>query len=170
MCTCPLFASLSKNLSGNSYTITNVELVGCLVKAPDAYLAQIKQGLSSGKVMNILLSLTKNISSSLTSTTPQTVKIQTGFLSSLDSLTFTYRKAADIGTGTATVSHDSMWTSTNNLTSYYLTLNSMRFPRNKEIYIANGENLYQLLASYNTGVNSISAPNSAFNDFLHYSF
>jgi len=157
---------------GNSYTITNFEIVGCMLKAPDAYLKEVSQGLAAGNSLKIPLQLTKNFTNLLSIATEQSINLSPGYLSSMNSLTNVYRTTATVNAA----STDSFKSTVAKVKNFYMNVDSARYPRNKPINIKNSagnedpEFIYQLLASQNTSVALIEAPKAAISDVLHFSW
>jgi hypothetical protein len=155
---------------GNSYKITDIEIVCCMLKPDEKYLQELAGAMSRGGSLKIPLQLTKNISATLAGSATQTVRIQSGYLSSLNSITNVIRKASDIGTGVVGTAKDTFKTNTNELASYYFMINSQRYPKNKSIHCATDpENLYQLLAGFNTSYSHLS-PFASDTTFCYYAF
>jgi hypothetical protein len=154
------------SFSGNSYTITNAEMVMCMLTPTPTYVAQLTSALNNNGSLKIPLQLVKNQSNTLTAAPTQSIRIQTGFLSSLNSITNIIRQVANIGVSTA----DTFQTNTASLQEYYTMVSSQRYPKNKSIKCgADPENLVQLLASFNTQLSSLSPFNSS-NAFTYQSF
>ena len=75
-----------------------------------------------------------------------------------------------VGTGVVNTPKDSFLTNTSELGSYYYMINSARYPKNKSVVCGTDpENLYQLLAGFNTKYSQIS-PFSSTTNFSHFSF
>lgn len=162
-----LTAYISAN-SGNSYTITNAEIVCCVVKPPDAYLQEVQKTLSSGNSLKIPLQLAKVYTNLLSVGTTQSIRIQPGYLSSLNSIINVYRPTADVNA----VSKDSFKSNITNFQEYYINVNSQRYPRNFPVKVAteNKEWLYQEMAGFNTSTSMLNASTIAVNDKLVYSW
>lgn len=155
---------------GNSYELSDLEIVCCMLKPDEKYLQELGRAMTNGGSLKIPLQLTKNITATLAASQTQSVRIQSGYLSSLNSITNVIRDAADVGTGNATTGKDTFSTDTNKLASYYYMINSSRYPKNKSIHCGDDpENLYQMLAGFNTSYSQIS-PFSTGNSFCHFSF
>jgi hypothetical protein len=141
-----------------------------MVQPDEAYISELKAGLAKGGSLKIPLQLTKNQTNSLAASSTQSIRVQCGFLSSLNGITTVVRQAAAVSKGTNTAALDSFVTSTSTMSDIYYSINSQRYPRNRQILVNNDpENLYQMLASYNTRLSSLS-PFTATNSFLHFSF
>ena len=163
-----LKAYKSAAASTNKYTITNASIVCCMLKPSDSYLQELSSTLGKGNALKIPLQLTKTYNNQLTEATNRSIRIQPGYLSSLNSLTNVYRLAA-AANGTAEV--DSFLSNITKIQEYYINVNSQRYPRNKAIKGgADNEFLYQMLASFNTSISSLNATTAAVSDVLHYSF
>lgn len=154
---------------GNEYEVTDLEIVLCMIKPDERYLSELASAMSRSGSLKIPLQLTKNLSTTLTNSSTQTVRVQCGFLSSLNSITNVIRKVSDVGTATVSSIKDTFLTNTAELKDYYFMINSQRYPKNKSITVADPENLIQLLAAFNTGYSQIS-PFSATTAFTHFSF
>lgn len=157
--------------AGNSYEVTDLEIVCCMLKPDERYLQELASAMARQGSLKIPLQLTKNISSTLTASTTQTVRIQCGYLSSLNSITNVVREASKIGGGVVGTKRDTFLTNTSILSDYYMMINSQRYPKNKAISCGSTdpENLMQLLASFNTKYSQIS-PFSGTTTFTYFSF
>lgn len=143
------FAEVFKTAGTNatSYTISDLEVVCCMLKPRDDYLMELNNGLAQGAALKLDLELPQRITSSLSSATDQTLKMNVGYKKSINQLIFALRTAAYINANT----YDTFACSTvNNLTKYYIQVNEQRYPRNKEITTADAETLVQTLASIGT--------------------
>lgn len=154
--------------SGNSYTIQNMEIVGAMLKAPDSYLGEVQKTLSAGNSLKIPLQLTKTYNNLLSTATTQTIRVQPGYLSSLNSITNVYRPTATVNAASA----DSFKSNITKFSEWYVNINSQRIPRNKPIKVSTDdlEWLYQELSAFNTSTSMINASTIAVNDKLHLSF
>jgi hypothetical protein len=175
--------AFTNGISGNNYQISNAELHCCMLTPTAGYAGELSTALNSSGSLKIPLQLCKSITTSLSPSTTQTVKLTTGYLSSLNSITNVVRKQAIVGKGTTATACDSFLTNTNMLASYYISINSQRFPRNYEVKISDPitgvedpEGVMSLLSSFNTKLSSltpfrtaITTPPSA-NSFTYYSF
>lgn len=154
---------------GNSYEVADLEIVCCMLKPDEKYLQELASAMSRQGSLKIPLQLTKNITSTLANSTTQSVRVQSGYLSSLNSITNVIRRAADVGTGNATLAKDTFLTSTSTLSNYYYMINSQRYPKNKAIQCDDPENLYHLLAGFNTKYSQMN-PFTTTQNFNHFSF
>jgi hypothetical protein len=153
--------------AGNSYAITNMEIVCAMIKPEDRYLSELSSALQRGGSLKIPLELTKNLTSPLSTATTQSIRLGTGFLGSVNSIMCTYRPKANVNV----VSVDSMKSTLAKVSDFYLTVNSQRYPRNSAVGVNNPEYIYQLLAGFNTSTSVLSVPAAqATADILKYSF
>ncbi|KAJ3317565.1 hypothetical protein HDV06_001478 [Boothiomyces sp. JEL0866] len=121
-----------------TYTVTNVELVCHLVTPSSDVLHQLDDGLRKGSQLKIPVKLYKSIPYALSGATTQDLLINTGYVSSLNSI--------------ACVTHDSssgFFNNSNIVQDWYININGLRYPQNKNI-TAGIETIYQQLASQNT--------------------
>jgi hypothetical protein len=163
----PYLTAYNSANASNSYGITNMEIVCCMIKPTDAYLGELSSALSRGGSLKLPLELTKNITQSLTTATTQSIRLQTGFLGSVNSIFCTYRPLTDVNV----VSKDSMKSTMAKVSEFYLNVNSQRYPRNTAIGVSTPEYLYQLLAGYNTSLSVLSVPAAqATADIIKYSW
>ena len=139
-----------------SYTISDFEIVACMIKPPSNYMREINEGLASGSSLKMPVSLTKTITTGLTNNNSQSINLNIGYLSSINSLTMVQK---------TTNAH----ITSAKLTSYVINIDGQRFPRNKQIY-TNLEGIYQTLAGYDTKINSIGLGDATYQVFQHYSF
>jgi hypothetical protein len=132
-------------VSTGTYQVRNFEIVLCMVKPEPSYLQEISKGLTSGGALKIPLTLTKSITTQLTTANIQTISLSVGYYSSINKISFVERNQT-----TPFVNNE-------DLRNYYLLLDGQRFPRNKSVYTLN-ESIYQILAGYNSSISSISVP------------
>lgn len=169
------YARVFQNTLGTSstYIIEDIQLVACLVKPSDAYLMEVNRALANGATLQIPLQIPRNISNQLAASTSQTIRLQTGFLGSLNSLSFVYRPTANFNK-VATDNVNGFLTTTANIREYFINLNGQRYPRNKSIgvfnTVADPENLIQLLAAFSTETSFLNPPVETTEGFCHYSF
>lgn len=153
----------------NSYSVDQLEIVCCMLKPDDKYLSELSAAMSRQGSLKIPLQLVKNITATLAATNTQSVRIPSGYLSSLNSITSVIRQVANVGTGTNTTAHDTFVTNTSALQEYYFMVNSQRYPKNKAIVCQDPENLLQLLSSFNSKYSELT-PFTSTNAFTHFSF
>ncbi|KAJ3316935.1 hypothetical protein HDV06_002538 [Boothiomyces sp. JEL0866] len=131
-------------VSSGTYTISNVELVACLVTPPSSYLSQLSDGLSKGSALKIPCTMYKTINMTLTSATNQELVIQTGYYDSVNSI--------------AAITHDTASGTFNNfniVSDFYVNVNGSRYPRNK-LVISPQEIIYEQLAATNSVYSTMS--------------
>jgi hypothetical protein len=124
--------------AGNSYAITNIEIVCCMIKPEDSYLGELSRALAAGGTLKNPLELTKNITNPLSAATTQSIRLQTGFLGSVNSIMCTYRPISDVNA----VSKDSMKSTLVKVSDCYFNVNSQRYPRNTAIGVNTPEYIY----------------------------
>lgn len=155
---------------GNSYQISDIEIVCCMIQPDAGYLSELSSAMSKGGSLKLPLQLTKNITNTLAASSTQSVRVQCGYLSSLNSITNVVRQNSVVGQATVSSIKDSFITNTAALSEYYYMINAQRYPRNKSIRCGTDpENLYQLLAAFNTKLSSLT-PFTATTNFAHYCF
>lgn len=157
------FADCFSTTTGTNptYTISNVRIIGAMLKPTDSYLASLSNSLDSGASLKIPLVLRRDSGQiSLCAGTQQIVRAQPGYCSSMNSISCFLRPL--------TANTDQFTTVIAPLTKYFINVNSQRYPRNFAINTTNEENLYQLISGYNTSLSSMSPNTDA--PFLHYTW
>lgn len=144
----------SRVVATGEYTIEDVELVCAMLTPEQSYLAEVAKGLASGASLKIPLQLTKTITTSVSTALQQTLLLQVGYMSSINSI--------------SVVARESEMVNSVKIADYYLSLDGKRYPVNKHI-TSGPESLYQMLAGYSTSISSI-APVNANHSFQHYTF
>jgi hypothetical protein len=130
-------------VSAGTYTIKDVEIVACLVTPIQSYLQEVAKGIESGSTLKVPVQFTKCYTAPLSgsSTTP-TLNLNIGYMSSINTLSLVNKSGMEF---------------TTNLQDFYITVDSVRYPLNKQVFGAE-EALYQTLAGYSTELSSISKP------------
>ena len=141
-------------VSAGTYTITGFEVVACMIQPTQLYLEQIAQGLNNGSTLKIPIQLSNSITSQVTSALTQNILVNCGYLSSMNQVTF--------------VAKESALANSSKVSSWYVMVDSKRYPVNKEVAGA-VESVYQTLAGYNTDNSFISLPHST-QTFNQYTF
>lgn len=111
-----------------------------MITPTKAYLSEVARGISGGAALKLPVQLFKSITTSLSSSTSQTVGLNVGYLGSINSVTLSLRTSA--------------FTSSTLMTDFFIDFDGLRYPLNKSI-VGPGEQFYQALASYNTGIATI---------------
>lgn len=157
-------------VAGTGYSITNFGLVLCMVSPSASYLNELSRGVSSGHSLKIPLELRRVVHQPLTTSLSQTLKVQTGFLRSINGLTLIVRDKdnLDVATADAFVGASKL----NNISYYNIGVNSVVYPRNRFLYIKDNraENLMNILSGFNTKYSGISVPAGATDDFAFFNF
>jgi len=130
----------NKVVVAGSYSITDVEIVACLITPPNSYLEEISKGLAGGGALKMPLQLYKSFTTNCSASLQQTFNIMSGYIGSLNSVTL--------------VEKSNPFVTQNGLSSFFITVDSKRFPRNKSI-VTRPEKIYQTLAGYNTRIGSV---------------
>lgn len=144
-------------VSAGTYTITDFELCCAMIQPSPDYLQEVSKGLQSGGALKIPVMLYRSITSNLSTSSSQNLILQTGYLSSINTITMVEKTLA---LGLARNGAD--------VQSYFINLDGQRYPSNKSI-AGREENIYMTLASYNTSISSISAPDVG-QPFQQFSF
>ena len=141
-------------VSAGTYTVSNFEVVAAMLTPTQLYLEQIAQGLNNGSTLKIPIQLSNSITSQVTSALTQNILVNCGYLSSMNQVTF--------------VAKESALANSSKVSSWYVMVDSKRYPVNKEVAGA-VESVYQTLAGYSTDISSISLPHST-QTFNQYTF
>lgn len=145
-------------VSSGTYQISNVEVVGCLVTPSADYLQRVSSGLANGEILKLPLKLYKSIPLAVGASTTQTLQINCGYLSSLNSLSLVHKSSA------------AARVNLKELANFYLQVDGMRYPTNKVIDCTNSvETVYQTIASGSTQNNSF-VPADDTQSFVHYNW
>ena len=144
-------------VSAGTYTVSDFEVVCCMIQPSAEYLQEVSKGLQGGGALKIPVSLYRSITSTLSANSSQNLILQTGYLSSINTITLVQKTVA---LGLVRNGAD--------LVSYFVNLDGQRYPSNKSI-IGREENIYQTLAAYNTSISTLSAPDVA-QPFQQFSF
>lgn len=135
-------------VSAGYYTITNFEIVAALQTPHSDLMGEYARGLASGNSLKIAVQLYKSITSTLSASNNQSLNVQCGFISSLNTVSIVEKTAA---LGAMKNGGD--------LLNFYVNLDGQRYPKNK--VISTGiEAFYQTLAGYSTNLSTISVPDS----------
>lgn len=141
-------------VSAGTYTVSNYEVVACLLTPTQQYLNELASGLNNGSTLKLPIQLSTTITSPVTSALSQNILINSGYYSSMNSVTFVHKE-----TPLANSSKVSSW---------YVMVDSARYPKNKTIAGA-VESVYSTLSGYATDISSISVP-LATQTFNQYTF
>lgn len=155
--------------AGNSYTINNVVLMLAFTKPPDDVLIDTQEKLNAGQFLDLPLELVKNYSITLQAGTTQQITQYIGYYKSLNSVTILYRKAANINGA------NPLFFSTDTLSTWFLNLNTQRYPQNKEIYCEgrtplSPENQLNIVRAFNTQLDTMSPYVAAKNGMMYWSW
>ena len=132
-------------VSVGTYTISNFETVLCMIEPEPSYLQEISNGLNSGSTLKMPVKLTNSTTLYPNSALTQNLLVNPGYQSSLNSVSLVLRETP--------------LTNSNKLKSFYIMLDSIRYPRNAVIKTDDRlESVYQLLAGYHTSFDHISVP------------
>ena len=153
----------------NTYAISNVVLMLAFTKPPDDVLIDTQEKLNAGQFLDLPLELVKNYSISLQAGTTQQITQYIGYYKSLNSVTVLYRKAANLNGA------NPLFFSTDTLSTWFLNLNTQRYPQNKEIYCEgrtplSRENQINIVRAFNTQLDSISPYVAAYNGMMYWSW
>lgn len=141
-------------VSAGTYDVRNFEIIACLLTPNQKYLEELSRGLMSGSSMKIPVELSTSTTISVSSALVQNLIVNTGYLGSLNTLTFVHKESALANAA--------------KVSSYFVLLDSQRYPRNKEI-VGLAEQYYQALAGYSTHISTLSVPDTT-QTFNHYSW
>jgi hypothetical protein len=78
--------SASNVVDSGVYSVSNIQLVACMITPESAYLEEISNGLNKGGSLKIPLELYKGIPYSISTATSQMFTISTGYLSSINNI------------------------------------------------------------------------------------
>ena len=139
-------------VSAGTYTVSNFEIVACLLTPSQMYLNELGNGLNNGSTLKIPVQVTNSITSPVTSALSQNILVNCGYYASVNSVSFVHKESA--------------LANSEKISSWYMMLDSMRYPKNKQITGA-VESIYQILSGYSTDLSHISVPHSTqtFNQF-----
>lgn len=141
-----------------SYTITDFEIVAALVTPHSELMKKYSAGLNSGNSLKVATQLYKSITVSLASSATQTLNVNTGYMSDINSITLIEKSTASGLMHNAT-----------DIKSYYINIDGQRYPKNKSI-AGPEESFYQTLAGYSTNLNSIAYNDTTYQPFYQYTF
>lgn len=131
-----------------SYTVTNFEIVACLLTPVQSYLDLASQKLAGGSFMTLPIQLFKSYTDALSQgSTSQTVQVNCGYLGSINSIVLSQRKSQTVA----------IFNGASKITSFNVDLDGRKYPLNKDI-VGEGESFYMTLSSMNTELSSLSLP------------
>lgn len=147
--------------SDSTYTLSNVELVLCMVRPSNSYLNTLSNAISRGAALKFPIEIKKTISMPLSTASTQTIKLFTGRIESLNSISlfpvdkdFIDAPTADKFVGSSKLQ--------SNVDSYYFNINSELYPRNTKYYVKSkrAEHLLTLLQGLNVEYGGLGLPGS----------
>lgn len=155
--------------TSNSYTINNVVLMLAFTKPPDDVLIETQERLNAGQFLDLPLELVKNYQLTLQPGVNQQITQYIGYYRSLNSVVLLYQKYANLNGA------NPLFTSTDTLSTWFLNLNTQRYPQNKEVYAegrtpSSPENQLNILRAFNTQLDSISPYVAAKNGSMYWSW
>ena len=145
-------------VTAGTYTISNIEIVCALVTPTADYLQRVSGGIASGEILKLPLKLYKSLPIAVGAATTQTLTVNCGYLSSLNSLTLVHKATA------------ASRVNLQEIKDFYIQIDGQRFPTNKTIDCANSvESVYQTIASGSTSNNAFVPANSN-QTFVHFNW
>ncbi len=146
--------------SVGTYSISNVRIVAAMVKPTDTYLKSLQHVLGNGGSLKLPLCIRRDTGAiPLTSALTQSVRVAPGYYTSLNSVTLFQRAT----TG------DRFISDITTLDSYFINLNSNRYPKNFAIKTGT-ENLFQFLSPMGTSCGAFSPFVNATSGVCRYSW
>lgn len=157
---------------GSDYTITNFRLFVCFVRPSGSYLNELSSGVLSGRALKIPLELKRVFHQPLSTSLSQTLKIQTGFLKSINSITLVIRDASKLNSTSSNTDAFRGIGKLHNIDYLNISVNSIAYPRQGFFRIANNrpQLLMNILTGFNTKYSALTCPTSTTDDFFHYNF
>jgi len=164
--------------TGSSYKITSAEFHAAMVKPSDMYLQDLKRELDLGSSIKIPVQFRKWYQVSLGPSGTQSIKLQTSFLNSLDSILIDHKAQATAVPGVDNFYGNSL---TQNISSFFTVISGVRYPRtfdiNSQKVASDGSGQNQmLLSSFETRYGHVQLPKGGVQGttptdaFLFYSF
>lgn len=164
--------------TGSSYEIQSAEFHAAMVKPSDMYLQDLKRELDLGSSMKIPVQFRKWYQVSLAASGTQSIKLQTSFLNSLDSILIDHKKQATAVPGKDNFYGNSL---TQNISNFFTVISGVRYPRtfdvNSQTEASDGSGQNQMfLSSFETRYGHVQLPKGGVQGstptdaFLFYSF
>lgn len=141
-------------VSTETYTVSNFEIVAAMLTPTQEYLQELATGLNNGSTLKIPVQVYNSITSPVTSALTQSILVNCGYYSSMNSVSFVHKESALVNSA--------------KVSSWYIMSDSQRYPKNKTVAGA-VESIYQTLAGYSTELSTLSVPHTS-HLFNQYSF
>ena len=156
------------------YQVTVAELHAFMVKPSDAYLQQLKHEIDTGSSIKLPIQLKKWYQTTLAASSTNTLKLQTGFFNSLDSILVEHIAAANwnvAGTTDGGTAKDSFAGNSlvKNITNFNIVISGVRYPRTFDVVNDTGCQQMMILSAFSSRYPSLQIPTTN-NSILFYSW
>ena len=163
------FGYAASATAGSTYTLSNIALMQALVKPPDEVIRRYLEKLTNDEFIYFPMEGVRNFSLPTNMGTSVVLNTPINFNQSVDQITVTYRKTANITGGLA------YCTSTDTLSSWQYNMNQINYPQNHFISAEGAtpvsqENLLQTIRTYSTLLDSKSPYVAAYSGYSTFGF
>lgn len=145
-----IFYANTGGTNATSYTLSNIEMVACMIKPPDQLLVDYSEKLSRGESLYFAMNQIKNFTATLSgSITSVQQPFNISYFKSVNSAIIGYRPTTSSSLYIGTYN-----TTTTNLSYWNINLNLIQYPSNKNLYAEGNtptsqETLLQVIRGYN---------------------